>query len=355
MREPSRLRTYSIAISSSYVAGIAFYIAVASQSGTGLAANESAVFNRDSITSVHRVFDPTSFWYIPIRANAPIHSNSAGLLTEFLRQLKTFYGHAAINASAYSSPIYVVDADTKTVPVVQVDCHTPSYHNAGLDEMWQAVPIPPHAKPAQGTDAEMTIYQPSTDRMWEFWKARKNEVGEWQACWGGRMLSVSKNMGIWAHPYGTTATGLPFIGGQITIDELRRGRVDHVMGIALVEAENWDVFSWPANRSDGYNPMHVPNRIPEGLRMRLDPDLNVQAMQIHPVAKIIAEAAQRYGFVVWDKAGAISLRAENSIAYTSAGMPDPYPLLWNGTPSYEVLAGFPWDRLQFLPMNYGRP
>jgi hypothetical protein len=37
------------------------------------------------------------------------------------------------------------------------------------------------------------------------------------------------------------------------------------------------------------------------------------------------------------------------------GQPDPYDALFAGTKSYAILDGFPWDRLQFLPMNYGKP
>ena len=85
------------------------------------------------------------------------------------------------------------------------------------------------------------------------------------------MQNVSKSPGIWQRPYGTTATGLPFLGGQITAEELRQGEIKHVLGISLVDTEKWNVVSWPANRSDGYNPKNAPNRIPEGLRFRLDP------------------------------------------------------------------------------------
>src|SRR5215470_3421504 len=125
------------------------------------------------------------------------------------------------------------------------------------------------------------------------------------------MSNVSKSDGIWPPRYGAAATGLPFIGGQITADELRRGEINHVLGISLVEPESANIFSWPANRSDGENPALASGRIPEGLRFRLDPTINLEALHLHPVAKIIAKAAQTYGFVVWDRAGAISLRATN--------------------------------------------
>jgi hypothetical protein len=152
--------------------------------------------------------------------------------------------------------------------------------------------------------------------------------------------------------YGTTATSLPFIGGQITAAELSAGVINHAMGISLVDAEKRTIFSWPAQRSDGVNPYNVRNRIPEGSRFRLDPAVNVDALPMTRAGKIIAKAAQKYGFIVWDRAGAISLRAQNTLSYTQVGQPNPYPALFNNTPSYSVLNGFPWHRLQFLPMNY---
>ena len=219
---------------------------------------------------------------------------------------------------------------------------------------WAAVPIPAFAQQAGGTDGEMTVYQPSTNTLWEFWQSSKTN-GQWRACWGGKMTNVSNNSGAWTFPFGTTATGLPFIGGQITAEELKRGEIRHVIGISLVELEKASVVSWPANRSDGYNPNNVPNRIPEGMRFRLDPSINVDALNIHPAGKIIAKAAQKYGFVVWDTAGALSLRAQNAKSYTSVGQPDPYLALFNGTENYAILNNFPWDRLQFMPMDYGKP
>jgi len=300
------------------------------------------------------IFAPTSFWYQPIPTTVALHPNSANFVTEFARQFKAYYGNVTINTTAYSSPVYAAAAGAATTAVQFWDCQGKRYTDASLVNQWSAVPIPGYAQPASGTDAEMTIYQPSSDSIWEFWQAR-NQSGVWQACWGGRMQNVSKSDGIWPVNYGTTATGLPFLGGQITAEELQRGEIRHAIGISLVDVERASIFSWPANRSDGYNPTNAPNRIAEGQRFRLDPTINVDAMNLHPVAKIIAKAAQKYGFVVWDKAGSISLRSQNPKSYTALGQVNPYTALFNGTPEYALLNGFPWDRLQFLPFNYGKP
>lgn len=300
------------------------------------------------------VFAPTSFWYTPLPTSITLHPDSANFVAEFLRQKKAYYGTVSINTNAYSSPVYIVDAQTPTVQVTEWDAQKKGYKTAKLAEQWAAVPIPVYAEEATGTDQEMTIWQPATDTLWEFWKTRKVD-GQWQAAWGGRMQNVSKSDGIWTRFFGTTATGLPFLGGQLTPDELRRGEIKHVMGISLVDLESWKVISWPANRSDGYNPKGVAHRIPEGLRFRLDPGVDVDALKMHPVGKVIARAAQKYGFVIWDKAGAITLRAQNTKSYTRRGLPDPYPEIFQGKPAWSILQGMPWEKLQFLPLDYGKP
>ncbi|MEA3212004.1 MAG: hypothetical protein QOE70_5061 [Chthoniobacter sp.] len=40
-------------------------------------------------------------------------------------------------------------------------------------------------------------------------------------------------------------------------------------------------------------------------------------------------------------------RLENPKSYTLVGKPNPYPALFGGTPSYAILEGIPWDKLQF--------
>lgn len=300
------------------------------------------------------VFAPDSFWYSPIPKDAPLHADSTAFVGEFLRQKKSYYGNVNINTKSYASPVYVVDADAPVTQVSEWDCQKKKFKDKGLAQQWDAVPIPSYAEPADGTDAEMAIYQPATNTIWEFWRTRKVD-GAWQACWGGRLTKASKSDGVFPGNYGTTGTSLPFIGGQITAEELRRGEIRHAIGISLVDTEHFNVKSWPAHRSDGYNPKKQSNRIPEGLRIRLNPEVNVDQLHMHPVAKIIAKAAQKYGFVIWDKAGAISLRAQNPKSYTALGKPDPYPALFKGTSSSSILDGFPWDQLQFLPKDYGQP
>lgn len=326
--------------------------AASNPSSTDNTTSPSNPSSSDNANTSGRVFGANSFWYQEIPSNAPLHPNSAGFVADFQRQMRAYYGNVTINTDAYASPVYYADASTPTTKVSFWDCQGKGSVDRALEAQWEAVPIPANAQQSDGTDGEMTVYQPSTDTIWEFWQTRKVN-GQWQACWGGKMTNVSKGDGLWAYPYGTSATGLPFLGGQITAAELQAGEINHAIGIALVEPKAYPALSWPANRTDGF--YTGANAIAEGQRFFLDKSVNVDALNIHPVAKTIARAAQKYGFVVWDKAGALSLRAENPKSYTSLGKADPYPALFNGTQQYAILDGFPWDKLRFLPMDYGKP
>jgi len=96
------------------------------------------------------------------------------------------------------------------------------------------------------------------------------------------------------------------------------------------------VVSWPATRSDG----NGKGLIAEGQRFRLNPSVNVDSLNIHPVAKIIAKAGQKCGFIVWDKAGSLSIRVQNVISYTAVGQADTYhggSGLFQGKQDYQVM------------------
>ena len=172
-----------------------------------------------------------------------------------------------------TTPLYVVPAGQPTVRV-QLD---PGSWKLGLQQTFEAVPIPPDAVPALGPDAHMTVWQPSSDRLWEFFQARELSDG-WHASFGGAIASVSRFPGYYtwdAWPglsqswWGATATSLPVVAGTITIAELRAGVIPHALALNIPWALP-NVYSWPAQRTDGTST--DPDAIPEGARFRLDPD-----------------------------------------------------------------------------------
>jgi hypothetical protein len=279
-------------------------------------------------------FAASAFWNRPLPANAPTDPRSPVYVAE-LERMRTRWA-TWINTDQYSVPVYKVPPRQ---PTLRVTLDGP---DRALQAAWKHVPMPATARPAAGTDGHLVVWQPARDRMWEFWRATKQPDG-WHASFGGRIDRMSLSPGYYTQPpsWGATATSLPLLGGLIRIDELRAGRIDHALALALPRARA-DVFSLPAQRTDGTDPR--PGAIPEGTRFRIDPALDLDAIEMDPVTREMAEAAQRYGIVVRDTASSIAFYAEDP---TPTGS-NPYPGFFGGRPPSELLAEFPWQHLRAL-------
>jgi hypothetical protein len=312
-----------------------------------------------------QLFSPTSFWNMPLAPDAPLDPQSAALSNELRAEAAEDVASGSgpwIETNSYTTPLYVVPAEQPTTRVELLDDSFDP--NGRLQAAFEAVPIPPGARPAEGTDGHMTIWQPATDKLWEFWQAHRNAQGAWQAHWGGAMQNVSESPGYYsrdswpgaASNWGATATSLPVIGGVIRLEELARGRIDHALALNIPRPRA-TVFSWPAQRTDGYVPS--ASAIPEGARFRLDPSLNVSALGLPPLVRMMAEAAQRYGMVVRDKSGgALGFFVEHSRLngadadpfWTSTWIPKPTGYLQGLWPT-TLLAKFPWPHARLLRME----
>lgn len=306
----------------------------------------------DAADASRDLFAPTSFWNRRLADDAPVDPNSVALVQAFgaqIQQERTAGIGPWIGAGAGSTPLYRVPEDQPRVRV-RLDITTSKGAKA-LRRAFASVPMPRNAKPAPGNDGHLTVWQPSTDRLWEFFHAHR-EGGVWHADWGGAIQHVSKSPGYYtasAWPgatrnWGATATSLPIIGGTILLDELKRGRIDHALALNLPAPRSGE-FAWPAQRSDGTGP---PTALPEGARIRLDPTVNVADLGLSKLGRTIARAAQRYGMVVRDQTHhGTSLWVETAPPGSSSGFGT---YLKGKTPS-DVLAAFPWDRMQVLRMN----
>jgi hypothetical protein len=285
-----------------------------------------------------RPFAPTSFWNAHLSRHPAIARRSRAYVAELAAQVHNF--DPWLNSSSYGVPVYVVGAHVFKVRV-KLDTWAPD-----LQRAFDAVPIPERARSAAGSDAQLTVWQPSRNRLWEFWQLRQIG-GRWTARWGGEMNDVSRNPGYFTHSgltndWGATATGLPLLGGLITFQDLERGYIDHALALSLVETEP-EYWSWPAQRTDGGIFDKERAEIPEGMRFRLNPGLDVNALHLPPLDRMLALAAQRYGIVVRDKSGAVTFYGQDPV-----GIADPWPDAFENEYPNNVLDLFPWKDLEAL-------
>jgi hypothetical protein len=299
-----------------------------------------------------RFYSPTSYWNAPVPADAPLDPESEQIVGAFNSMVAAEFAAKtgpSINTTEWSVPIYTVPADQPTVRVALDAKNAPA-----LQEAWNAVPMPPEARPATGADARLVVWQPGTDKLWDFWRAR-TEADGWHAAWGGATQNVSTASGLpdpesWpgAQPWwGTSGCSMGIVGGLITFEDLEEGVIDHAMQIAIPNVRA-GVWAAPALRTDGKT--DDPLALPEGAHLRLDPNLDLEALGLPRMTLILARSAQRYGIFVTNGAKDVSFQAQDP---TPTGT-EPYRGpggFWEGSYPRAILARFPWDHLQLLEME----
>jgi hypothetical protein len=247
-------------------------------------------------------------------------------------------------------PIYTVSADEPDEPVVLQE------HSAepALSAAWSEVPIPSDAEPAAGSDKTLVLWQPSTDRLWEFHHLVK-KGSTWYAEWGGAIQNVSSNPGVFgpeAWPgadlwWGASASSLSLVGGLISLEDLAYGEIDHALDMAVPEVRE-GVYAAPARRTDGKSPSSLA--LLEGAHLRLDPAIDLTTLHLPPLTLMLARAAQRYGIFVSDYSSVVEFYGQDP---TPTGA-NPYlgrDGYFEGLSSAKLLASFPWQDLELLPME----
>jgi hypothetical protein len=214
--------------------------------------------------------------------------------------------------------------------------------------------LPANAQPAAGTDKHLVVWQPSTNRLWEFWHLADGPEG-WSASWGGAMQNVSQDSGaygpsVWPGAqtgWGGSASSLSLAGGLITLEDLEMGQINHALALAVPQVRA-DAYSSPAERDDGtsLNPLSLP----EGAHLRLAPGLNLASLHLPKFTLMLAEAAQRYGIIVRSRASNVAFYGQDPIPTGT----EPYAGrngYFEGKYPNELLASFPWSYLQLLKME----
>jgi hypothetical protein len=298
-----------------------------------------------------RFFSAASFWNGPAPADAPIAPSSAEVMAAFSLQLAK--SPPFINTTEYSVPVYTVSA---WQPKVKVALDSPD-KPASLQSAWDAVPLPADAQPAAGADKHLVVWQPSTDRLWEFWHLEQ-VAGGWRAAAGGAIADVSLDPGSYgpdAWPgaeswWGASGSSLSVAGGLITLEDLEKGQINHALAMAVPNVRA-GVYASPAERSDGESPSSLS--LPEGAHLRLDPSLDLASLHLPRLTLMMAEAAQKYGIFVRDYASNVAFYAQDPVPTGTEpyGGPGGY---FEGKSPQQLLASFPWSHLQLLKMELRR-
>lgn len=264
----------------------------------------------------------------------------------------------------YSTPIVIVPDDQPLIPFdLNLTYHWTAKQALAL-ELAKGVPIPLGTKPAPGTDGHLVIWQPGRDFLLEVWQYSESG-GRGRGNLAGMTRAASKFSGVYSGSLGATATSLSVAGGVLRIDEMRAWRpgtpIPHALALNLganVVRKGW---CDPATRGDGT--LTGTTTIPEGARLVLPADYPVhllgdKAKGGYCATRMVAEMAQRYGFLLRDRTndGVLIFGEQPSGAdagknlYGSNSSPR-VPGFWGNGYCWEWLRrDFPWRSLRLEKM-----
>jgi hypothetical protein len=326
------------------------------------------------------LFSPTSFWNTRLAPGQTLDPNSVQLVNNLVQQV-ALSGHAGVSTVYNTPPIWIPPAGTSAGPVLSAtNCFMTSDYNpvpAGPPTVpsppgpcnlfpytpspykWGMVPWADGIFPAHGSDANMVIYDPTTDTEFDFWRVTDPYPSP-TAGFGGRLDSESSTDGVFPVPYGASASGFALLGGLPLIREARARRINHVVAINVPELECLSVAWAPATRGDCNHP--GPYNLWEGLRFRLPPSYNVsqELAAATPFVRTLATAAKRYGMIIANGSGdEVTMRLENPrTCLLGETQPqcnydpnNPWPALLGVAPDqmFKALDQFPWAALEALP------
>jgi hypothetical protein len=283
----------------------------------------------------------------------PVDQNSSAYVANLVAQYESAYGAVGVN---FNRPVYEVPAGQAMVPIsVSSGCNdftgdqaTPNGSGASGTE----VPIPSYAQAGNSSDNILTVYQPSTNRAWEFWEAVNTGNGTWSACWGGELNMATSN-GIFPDPYGETAAGISNLATEITESDVASGSIHHAIAMEVLgdqcdrSATSSDGGLYPADRTDCSN--SIAGAPAEGQWFRFPANLAMPS-GLSPFAQMVFKAVQTYGMVVVDQGGAVMLEADEPSVWSEQGNSgtDPITASESGLPEYQLVASLPWQDLETI-------
>lgn len=260
-----------------------------------------------------RPYSETSIWNLPVDWQvARIHPQSDLMMMAF------FAGHGWIGSdtSQYAPNIYWVSNATPLVPVKMreyrfrdaIDDRQIRYGEPG-GIVW--MPLPPDARPAPGTDAQLAVVNVDTGEEWGIIYGAVDSLGNWSA--GGTYRYHIENSGVPPEGFAQRGAGIGQLAGVVRPCEVERGYVDHAVTLAydypcapeVCEANGWPAVIPPFTKTDGKGSSRYD--IPEGARIVIRPGitrLEIEQACNHVRGCIVwALAMQEYGGFLVDNSG----------------------------------------------------
>lgn len=270
-----------------------------------------------SIPAEFQFFSANSFWNTPIPDNPEIISNSS----QMIQTLQSVTNLLQASFEKWSIPIHVINSDN-TVKLNVTSDTGPFYYTVDPDnnQIVENVPIPPEAWADSEEDGHMILVDLVKKIAWDFSVATKHSASSWTTSildkWDLTGLGTRTPFdGDYWWRSGAMGSGIPLLPCLVRPEEIEAGVINHVILCATPVNRKAqynggpDQLYFPASRTNG---LHYGDQfIPEGSVIQLNPNLNLNTLNINNETKIIAQALQRYGMVVGENAPVFKIFLQN--------------------------------------------
>jgi hypothetical protein len=196
---------------------------------------------------------------------------------------------ATINSGCWSVPVYVA----KTTDPVGFFA-TPTYDVMPISSGY-FTNIPTNAQPACGTDANITLYDPTHRWMQEFLSCSPTSLPKGFQCYYNLMTDVCEGQ----NPTGTFTSWTP---GLIRVSDIQKRLISHMLSFAMPTTmtkppANWWQISWPEYQVDLCGPTCYSGVVPAGSTIGIPSTVNLSALGLTPAGLVLATALQDYGAI----------------------------------------------------------
>ena len=297
-----------------------------------------------------RATSARSFLREPLLPDQPLDPNSDRYVAE-LNRLGELPSGRFINTRKWTSPIVVAARDAPRYNVIADPYNGVARRQRSYS--FTRVPIPKGAMQSPGGDGWITIHQPATDRLWEFWNFYRDSRGRWHATAGRRYDEYSQSTGRKPNDTpgtnspetGTGGAGLALPGGMITLNDIEQiragGRLDHAL-VFCAPGIKARAFRFPATSNhDGR--LKRRYALPYGIAFRLPAAYDVDAIE-NPLVRELARAIRDHGLYLRDYGGSVAFYGEMGQGS------NPWPGIFSsfGTDEQAVMDALPWDTMQAI-------
>ncbi|MCZ2122666.1 MAG: hypothetical protein LC108_10410 [Anaerolineales bacterium] len=288
------------------------------QTAESLAVAATADWNNADLGCV-RPYASDSIWNVPIDwSKAKAHPDNDQMMSAFFKN-SSWIGS---DTSQFSSNIYFIDNAT---PLISVQLQEGRRFRNVLDDSVieygesggvVLAPIPAHAKPAPGTDGELTLVNVETGEEWGLVKGRIIDAEHWFV--GGLYKYSIYSSGIPQQGFAQRGAGIGSFAGIVRPCEIERGYIGHAVTIAydypcmaeVCAANGWPASIPPFTKTDGDGTDQFD--IPEGARIAIKPEVTQ--------AEIIEACSGVRGCVVW----ALNMQEYGGFIVDNSGHPKTY-------------------------------